>query len=370
MGSGKTTDLTIIFSNLSSSTQYLGLVAKISSMRITHVVYIGDKNSRFVKHLLEIQSIWKLTIIPLEKGKYPISLLTHLKELFRLYVLLKTYPTKQILASGQVASLMSCFASLGKKRRFDVVRHHGDEYVYDRDMKNVFFDKVICSISSNIICVSKTQAQFLISQGVNSNKIHVIYNSCPDLRNLKPREFRNSEQAQKILVISRQIPYKGVEIAVEGFARFLQLGGVGTLTLCGEIGESSEQVYSSLSSLPVSSFTIIDKWQTDMHKLYREHDTLIHVPTRPFAEAFGLVYIESLAFGLYGVFTSSGVIRDLADKVTGATIVPFQDASAVAEALLLKSTQNLDRLEFQNYLRDRFSQDRFEEEYMNFLSFT
>jgi glycosyltransferase involved in cell wall biosynthesis len=57
----------------------------------------------------------------------------------------------------------------------------------------------------------------------------------------------------------------------------------------------------------------------------------VHVPEDQHAEAFGLVYIESLMAGVPCVFTRSGIMHDLdTASLSGVRTVPFKDRQAIA----------------------------------------
>ncbi|HJZ97106.1 MAG TPA: glycosyltransferase, partial [Candidatus Solibacter sp.] len=63
-------------------------------------------------------------------------------------------------------------------------------------------------------------------------------------------------------------------------------------------------------------------------------DVLVHVPVRPDAEAFGLVYIEAMAAGVPLVVTKSGIALELVDHLRNAWVVDYGDTDQITRGVI------------------------------------
>lgn len=348
--------LTLIFSNISSSSQYLNLILYFSRYLRVHVIFIGDHASSFGESLKKHQDRFHVDFIDFDNSRS----WTHLKVISGLFkIFSRTLPTK-IVASGQIGAFYSCLLSKIFLQSITSVRHHADEFIANHNRKNQLVDILISKFSTRIICVSETVRSVLLSQGVPFQKTLVIHNSFSipfDQGALKIPRGAGSN-FQNILIVARHMEWKGIDYAIQGFAKYLNTGGKGRLTLIGNDGPFTFRVIEELAKLPKNSFALERNWSSSMESIYNSHDTIIHVPTRSHAEAFGLVYLESLAFGLKCIFTLSGIVHELIDFNQYFIIVPYKDSNSIAYALHNKSNQTLTEPRIRNRLLKEFSEDR------------
>ncbi len=92
-----------------------------------------------------------------------------------------------------------------------------------------------------------------------------------------------------------------------------------------------------LKELPENSYTTIN-YEEDSAALYQLFDYFIHVPVDNESEAFGQVYVESLAAGIPSIFTLSGIANDFIVNGENALVVNYKSTEEIYNALFLLSS--------------------------------
>ena len=67
--------------------------------------------------------------------------------------------------------------------------------------------------------------------------------------------------------------------------------------------------------------------------MFESFDIFVHTPTSSNAEAFGLVYIESISTGCPSVFTRSGIAVDALTHRHDCLLVPYMDQESIFLAI-------------------------------------
>lgn len=223
-------------------------------------------------------------------------------------------------------------------------RHNGTvnhEY-YPHAVK---YDKLINRLSTDIIAISKIVKNILVDmENVNENKITIIYhgfklqcfNQVSESRLIQIREkYQIQSSAYPIIgVISRYIHWKGIQYIIPAFIKLKQEYPHAHLILCNANGPYSNDIKKQLSELPSDSYTEID-FESDITALYKVFDIFVHVPINPHSEAFGQVYIESMASGVPLVATLSGIAQEFIVDKKNALVVPFKNSESIYQSILL-----------------------------------
>ncbi len=68
--------------------------------------------------------------------------------------------------------------------------------------------------------------------------------------------------------------------------------------------------------------------------LYKSFDSFVHVPIDSEVEAFGQIYVESLAAEVPSVFTLSGVAPEFVKNRNNALVVDYKSANEIFKALI------------------------------------
>lgn len=252
------------------------------------------------------------------------------------------------LFEGSLVGLSAAkFAGI-KKRVY--TRHHST-YHLEYIPKAVKYDRLINGLATHVVAISNNVKKVLIEkEGVPENKIFLVehgfkLNEFESIHTDEVVQLRTKYKLpeNKLVVgaIARYINWKGVEFMVEGFKLFYDKNPESHLIIANCGGPHEEVIRKSLNKLPQSAYTEI-KFENNLFALYRLFDLFVHVPINKEIEAYGQVYIESLASGIPSVFTLSGIASDFIQDRKNAIVVDYKDDKGVFQALEeLKSNEAL-----------------------------
>jgi glycosyltransferase involved in cell wall biosynthesis len=264
--------------------------------------------------------------------------------LFKVFkILLKEKPDiiNTNLFDANIAGLLPAWM-LGIKVRI-LSRHHSSlHHVYHP--RYVWLDKLLNSLATHIVSPSPSVSKILIEkENVKPEKITLIPHGLPiesfshvetdRIAALQHKYFPSGKPFPVIGVISRFTHWKGIQYIISAFHTVLQSFPQAHLLLANARGNYSGQIKKLLSELPPGHFTLID-FEQDSPALYRLMDVFVHIPVDDHSEAYGQVYIESLASGIPSVFTLSGIANEFIEDGRNASVVPYKDSEAVAKAIL------------------------------------
>ena len=238
-----------------------------------------------------------------------------------------------------------------KKRIY--TRHHST-YHHDYFPKAVKYDKLCNYLATDIVAISANVSKVLNEkENVKLSKIHLIHHGFKlDLFENVPSEdvelLRNKynltgrENHYPVIgVISRYTQWKGIQYIIPAFKLLLEQYPDALLILANAEGDYKSEIKQLLKSLPEKNYLEI-AFEKELFALYKLFDYFVHVPINNHAEAYGQVYIESLAAGIPTVFTLSGIANEFIKDHNNALIVPYQDSDAIFNALIeLMKNKNL-----------------------------
>lgn len=272
------------------------------------------------------------------------SRISYIYSAFKFGRLLRKNQYLYILASGHKASLIGMISAkfTGIENRF-FIRHHSD-FHYFQDLSHIksflglLYDRLTNLFSTKIIAVSESVRSSLINiDGVKPDKIELIYNGI-DLSKYKKLRYFNGLQSKcsdrddpQIGCMARISKLKGVVHVVEAFEKFLEIKPHAKLLIAGAPADSWTQVKSALNRLPQESWSHYD--HLDTANFLSKLDVFIHVPIREYAEAYGLVFMESIASGLQCIFTKSGIIRELESCEKYFHVVKYESSEEIYTSL-------------------------------------
>lgn len=218
-------------------------------------------------------------------------------------------------------------------------RHHSTLHHNDHP-STVKYDKIINYFSTSIVAVSKMVADVLISlEGVSPDKIEVIHHGfhiqqffaehISEERINAIRVKYNADLKQPVIgVISRFVEWKGVQYIIAAFKTLLSDYPDAILVLANAKGPYSGTLLAQLKELPERSYRLIP-FESDIFALYRIFDIFVHVPVSKDCEAFGQIYIESMAAGVCMICTESGVSPEIAADRKNCMIVPYRNSDSI-----------------------------------------
>ena len=239
-----------------------------------------------------------------------------------------------LLDAGLVGILAATMA--GIKTR--IYSRHYSTYHHIYFPKGVWYDKIINKFSSKILAVSYVVKNVLVEkEQVNPNKIQILHHGFPlekfdeihaeQIKKLKTK-YGFAENWPVVGVVSRYIEWKGIQYIIPAFKIFLDQYPNAHLVLANAKGPYEKEIKTLLGTLPKNSFTEIP-FENDLFTLFRSFDIFVHTPIDSHSEAFGQVYIESLAAGIPSIFTLSGIATEIVlDNVNGL-VVPYKNSDAI-----------------------------------------
>lgn len=235
-------------------------------------------------------------------------------------------------------------------------RHHSNfHHTYHRS--TVKYDRLINKLSTDIIAISENVLHILTDlEDVPADKIHLIYHGF-DISQFRKENVDRERVAgiadrhaidlsrPVIGVISRYTHWKGVQYIIPAFRKLLESHPALLLVLANAKGDYKKEITAMLQTLPEDSFIEIS-FESDSAALYQTFDYFVHVPIDAESEAFGQVYIESLAAGIPSVFTLSGIASEFIRDHKNAIVVPFRSSDDIAKAVeeLLNKSVDLSAL--------------------------
>jgi glycosyltransferase involved in cell wall biosynthesis len=105
------------------------------------------------------------------------------------------------------------------------------------------------------------------------------------------------------------------------------------LVLANAGGDYNLFIQSELEQLPKENYVEIT-FENDIASLYHLFDIFIHVPISKNIEAFGQIYIESMAAGIPGIFTLSGTGNDVCKHEENCLVVDYMNHQQIYNSML------------------------------------
>lgn len=209
--------------------------------------------------------------------------------------------------------------------------------------KSVKYDRLINYLSTDIVAISKNVQEILVEmENVDKKKISLIHHGF----NLKEFELISDERIKTledkflpslsttpiIGVISRYIHWKGIQYIIPAFKRIISEYPNAHLILANANGPYKTEIRELLKEIPKNNFTEIE-FEDDIFALYKLFDIFIHTPIDEKSEAFGQVYIETMASGVPSIVTASGIAPEFIVHRENALLVPFKDTDSIQSAI-------------------------------------
>ena len=304
-------------------------------------ILICNESNDFEKFL--IANNFKVKVIVVK------SLLYYLTYLLKIYLEIKKHKPLIVHTHLTTANIIGLLAAKLARVKYCIFTEHSG-LVTKVDWKQKVFRALTSANATSAIAITKNVKNLLIKRRYKPNTIEVINYGF----NIK--RFQNTESIvteglqlkynpQKkypvIGVISRCVEWKGLKYTISAFKNLINDYPNALLLLFNydELEVYSKIINNQLSTLPESSYKKI-KFESNVYDLYCLFDVFVHVPVNPFCEAFGQVYVESLASGIPSVFTLSGIATDFIKNKVNALTVNFRDSNAIYEQIKLILTDS------------------------------
>lgn len=196
------------------------------------------------------------------------------------------------------------------------------------DQANIFF-------STKIVAITESIKKMLVDKGFSEKKIkmihsgfdlnRIIFNDQQEVKRIK-EQYNPGNKNPVIGVIARWVEYKGIQYIIRAFEKLLAYYPDALLCLFNATQQTSysKQIMKLLSEIPEINYKIV-AFEYNVYDLYQLFDVFVHVPVDPRCEAFGQVYVESLAAGVPSIFTLSGVASEFIIPDVNAVVCRFKN---------------------------------------------
>lgn len=208
-----------------------------------------------------------------------------------------------------------------------------------------YFDKIWIHLVNIFIYISRAIAEDNIRQGIPLAKGIVVHNavnlgefsSAYDAALIRS-EFGWNGNERVVGVVGRLDWWKGHEYFLEAMAKAIeQMPNLRGLIIGEpEIAPRSRVYFQKLhvltKSLELGDKIVFTGFRSDVRRLISALDVVVLSSATP--EPFGLVVIEAMALGKPVVATAAGGPLDIIEDGVNGILVPCQDATAMAQAIL------------------------------------
>lgn len=223
-------------------------------------------------------------------------------------------------------------------------------------MKNNFplrmFNRVLTQMESNIIAVCNKGKEMMVSNGINGNKINVVFNGVdPEFWSMPAKstmreEFGIGQDEFVMLCASRFAHDKGHKFLVNSISELRKITDRKFRLVLAADGPLLEEVKKQVVELGLTKEIIFAGFRKDIKNLMDGSDLYINSSEH---EALSFLMLEVLAAGLPLIATDMGGNRDIINPETDCGIlVNYNDSKGLAEAIV----KIMDNPELQKRLRE------------------
>jgi glycosyltransferase involved in cell wall biosynthesis len=193
--------------------------------------------------------------------------------------------------------------------------------------------------ANHLIAVSGSVRQHLIAQGIDSDRISVVYNGSPTSEFPTDRESARLRLGLPLDVpivgtVSRVTPLKGIQDAIRAVSRLKQTFPNIRYLVVGD-GDDLEHCRNLAASLGVFDNVDFVGYQKDVDPYLASMDLFLFPSLK---EAMGIALVEAMSAGLPIVATEVGGIPEVVTPEVGMLVGPNQpSALALASASILRN---------------------------------
>ncbi|WP_044212794.1 glycosyltransferase family 4 protein [Flammeovirga sp. OC4] len=231
---------------------------------------------------------------------------------------------------------------LGIKSRI-YTRHHST-FNYDYHPHAIKYDLFANWLATDIVAITQNVKKILTDrEGVENDKVTVIPH-CIDIERfdsvteeeingLKSKYNIKSSSRFVVGVISRYTEWKGIQYIIPAFKKLLKEEPNALLIISGgKGGEYKNEIQTLLKELPSKNYLEIE-FENNLFALYKLFDVFVHAPVDQYCEAFGQIYIETMAAKVPSIVTRSGIGVDILKDNKNALVVDYKNSEEIYSAL-------------------------------------
>jgi glycosyltransferase involved in cell wall biosynthesis len=238
---------------------------------------------------------------------------------------------------GQTAALLS-----GITKR--VTTCENASWAHDfKSKKQEWIDNYTFRMSKKIIANSEISADYLRKNWTfDKSKLDVIYHgwkasdydvSTERIEKVRLQLNMNKENEFIVGVLSRFEFWKGYKYIIEA-AQLLKGQPDIKFYIFGGKGSYYDEAMRMIADYGLEKKVIHTEFVEDSPALYQLFDVHLHTPIDQYVETGGLTIVDGMMAARPQVLTLSGYAYQISRHMQNAYVVPFQNAKAIAEAIL------------------------------------
>jgi glycosyltransferase involved in cell wall biosynthesis len=327
-------------SHITKSFQWLWFAEEMKNRNIEQVYLIIDTNKGTNNYLAE----------DLKKMGFEVHLLTHQGKTSHISNVLKTISIIRkgkfdlihtALPFGNLVGQAAAFVCRIKAR---VTTCENASWAHDfSSKKQEWIDKFTFQKAKKIIANSEISADYLRKNWkMDPSKLEVIYHgwktSAYEVENSRVEKIKQELGIDKqnefvVGVLARFEFWKGYEFILEA-ARLLKNYPEIKFYLFGSKATYYDEAIKKIKDYGLESKIKHTEFVVDAPALYQLFDVHLHVPVDFHVETGGLTIVDGMMAARPQILTLSGYAYQVARHMENAYVVPFQDANAIAQAVL------------------------------------
>ncbi len=210
-----------------------------------------------------------------------------------------------------------------------------------------------------VICVSSALARDVIALGeVEPNRVRVVPNTYDETRFRYVERPPGTGRTVRFVSTGSLVPVKGHDILIEAFAQAVRRGLGATLDIVGEGPERVRLERAIAERGLCERVRLLGRLTGDaLVRALEQADVFVLASRR---EGFGVAIIEAMATGLPVVVTNAGGPSDIVTGESLGTLVPPEDAVALADAMVrvAHAIDTFDRKAIARSITDRYAHER------------
>ncbi|ANQ48427.1 glycosyltransferase family 4 protein [Flammeovirga sp. MY04] len=326
-----------ILSNIETSTGFQELSKYFKDkIDVTYILLNNNKNSNLQQWL--INNNYKVIHYSLKSKK------DYFFIFFKLILFFKRNRNIEIvhthLRDANLLGLLSSYIMNVKNRIY--TRHSStfNKVYYPNSVK---YDKFCNTLSTRVISISDNVTKSLLEEGVPHEKIFLLnhginistyQNVDNDLKERIEHKYGIEKEKFTIGIISRLLHCKGYDYIIPALSNFIVKEPNTQIIIANFSGNYKKEVLDLLKNNNVIDNCIFISFEKDVFALYSFFDVFIHAPVDNEIEAFGQIYIESLAAKIPSIFTLSGIANEFIVDNENAIVVEHKSSNSILKGLL------------------------------------
>lgn len=265
---------------------------------------------------------------------------TWLCRIVQISMLLRRIPCDYVHSNSVYAAISTILPAwlMGKKH----IWHARD---FSRSAKLV---RVCSWLSLRIVAVSHSVERHLVSQGVNANKIEVIYNGVELTTGskdkfIRARRGKNNESLPLFANVGQLVAWKKQALFLDAASRLvLELPQAKFLIVGDNVFHNSldykHRLLRLAANLDLLNHIVFVDWQSDMSDIWRDITCLVHTADR---EPFGRVIIEAMQHCVPVIAADGGGPSEIIEHNISGILVPPNNSRELSRAMLELATDSI-----------------------------